>query len=210
MRLFVCGEVGGLRESLVASLKFADVRFLACVGSEMRLQVKVKWEALPANLTAIRPLTGVDELMSPQLRVIHKTFPTTFHLTNVHLHPVCEEVFLHRGWIGEYFSAVFMLALVLPVRYYSVAATVTAATTTLRSWTSSVVSIAWGFLPHSLISIRSCTFSVTRLRLSHRRMCSAWRRGDCYSCPWCYSICSWCGCCCWCCCWGYSSMRTIN
>jgi hypothetical protein len=64
VRLLMGCQVRGLRESFVAVLKAAHVRFFACVGTQVSSQIEIQAEAFAAYFTLVGLLTSVHQLMS--------------------------------------------------------------------------------------------------------------------------------------------------
>ena len=66
MALLVSSEAWGLRKTFETTRKDAGVRFLSCVYSQVRSEVKVKTESFAANFATIQLLSLVKQSQCEQ------------------------------------------------------------------------------------------------------------------------------------------------
>ena len=83
MRLLMSCEIAGLREALVAVWISANVRLFSSMCPQMRSQVEVEGEALAAKGALKRLLSGMDQLMALELRVVEELLAAAGNRTNV-------------------------------------------------------------------------------------------------------------------------------
>ena len=111
VRLLVRRQVARLGEAAAAAEHGTDVRALAGVSSEMRPQVEVERESLPADLTLGGLLAGVDKLMPLQLRIVEEALAAAGHRANVLLLGVRRLVLPEVGRVVKLLLAVLDRAL---------------------------------------------------------------------------------------------------
>ena len=83
MRLLMSCQIAGLREALVAVWISANVRLFSSMRPQMRSQVEIEREALAAEGALERLLSGMDQLMALELRVVEELFAAAGHRANI-------------------------------------------------------------------------------------------------------------------------------